>query len=175
MEDADLLTATERTLAGESYLLAHGVETRGSLRLEDWTPVATVHAGGRLLLTDANVGVSAVLYCIMEISKTFHGSGRQDWTIHNGAPRTFGDAGHRSSAVGYLGLCPMLPPRRQAKLDTGSSVVGLALDQTAIASPERSLKARLDPAASALALDTCTEAVFGLVKSSSAFFRSLLP
>lgn len=58
---------------------------RGDFRLLDFTPTETVHAGSMVTITSAAVSLAAQQFRIMEIEKTFNGSGRQNWTVAYGS------------------------------------------------------------------------------------------
>lgn len=72
---------------GQQYLATQNQPTRGSLSILDWTPTATVHAGSLVSITDATLNLAGRIYRIMEIQKTFHGNGRQDWSVSFGGLR----------------------------------------------------------------------------------------
>jgi hypothetical protein len=57
---------------------------RGSFTLEDMTPVADVHPGSTLVITDTATGASGS-YRISGIAKRVLPTMRQDWTISYGA------------------------------------------------------------------------------------------
>lgn len=84
----DTTNITSPTLAlqaAQAVFQANNNQVRGSFELTDFTPAATVHAGSFVTITDAAAGLSAQSYRIMEIEKTFHGSGRQDWIVSFGS------------------------------------------------------------------------------------------
>jgi hypothetical protein len=85
---SDTTNITSPTLAqqaAQAVFQANSNQVRGSFELTDFTPVSTIHAGSFVSLTDAAVGLSAVSYRIMEIEKTFNGSGRQNWKVTFGS------------------------------------------------------------------------------------------
>lgn len=71
------------------YLDQFGARYRGTIPIEDWTPTTGAHVGGLVDLTDANAGATGI-YTIGQIDRTFHGSGREDWTLTYGGPAASG-------------------------------------------------------------------------------------
>jgi hypothetical protein len=71
--------------AAQAVFQANNNQVRGSFELTDFTPVATIHAGSFVTLTDAAVGLAGTQYRIMEIEKTFNASGRQNWKVTFGS------------------------------------------------------------------------------------------
>lgn len=86
--DATILTAEARQAAGAAYLAQFAVTIRGTLTLQDRAPATTVHAGGRLNLTNAAAGLAAsapdTSYRIGSIRKRFLPSTRETWEITYG-------------------------------------------------------------------------------------------
>lgn len=81
-------SAARITQIGETYLASQASLVRGTLVLEDWAPPnCTVHPASNITITDAQVSLAAQTYAIAEITKTFHGSGRQTWEIAFGGRR----------------------------------------------------------------------------------------
>jgi hypothetical protein len=90
VSDATLTTSDARRFAGRQIIgRAQANVYRGDFRLLDFTPAETIHAGSYVAFTDAAVGLAGQSFRIMEIKKTFNGSGRQNWQITFGslAPR----------------------------------------------------------------------------------------
>lgn len=81
LDDASITTAAGVIAAGIAYLQAFNAGVRGRYQRTDWTPVATIHAGGYVRITDARADLSAVDFRIMEIRKTFNPSTRENWTV----------------------------------------------------------------------------------------------
>lgn len=86
LTDTTLTTAAACRLAGLSYLAGFSVSLRGTFDLTDFTPAASVHAGGQVVITDPNVGIAATTYQIGTIRKQYLAA-RQSWSIAYGGTR----------------------------------------------------------------------------------------
>lgn len=87
MSDSTITTSAARDAAGLAFLAQYVTSTRGSLtRMAFGTPPAGVHPGSKLVLTNSQLGISAVNYVITSITKTFYAA-KQDWQIAYGGRR----------------------------------------------------------------------------------------
>jgi hypothetical protein len=82
----DATTAAAVEQAGRGYLANQAASVRGSLDIEQFTPLSTVHAGCLVIITDATIGLTAQSYVIGSIRKTFQGNGLHNWTVSFGGP-----------------------------------------------------------------------------------------
>ena len=60
--------------------------TLGTFDLTDWTPIAGIHAGAMVTITDTAVGLNT-FFRMYSIEKAFHSNGRQDLTVSYGRYR----------------------------------------------------------------------------------------
>lgn len=73
---------------GTAYLQSQAPLTRGTVSIQNYAPsVGTVHPGSSVVISDANVGLSAQSYVISTITKTFTKAGKQNWTVAFGGRR----------------------------------------------------------------------------------------
>lgn len=80
--DASITTADLKNAAGNAVLRQRGTGAgRGTLTIENYTPIAGVHAGGPLVITNAALGWTANDFAISQIDKTFNKTGTQNWTV----------------------------------------------------------------------------------------------
>ena len=86
LEDASIDTAAKLASAQVSYLNQFVVAQRGQFDLRDWTPTAGVRVGSLLVLTDAQANATGT-YRLMQITKTFNKSGRENWSLTYGGLR----------------------------------------------------------------------------------------
>ena len=86
LDAPEITTATERTMAGESYLDTRNTADRWEFDILDFTPPSTtIHAGGLCDVIDSSGTTTD--HRIAEIRKTFYSSGRQNWHVILGRPR----------------------------------------------------------------------------------------
>jgi hypothetical protein len=83
LNDATILTAAARDVAGQAYLAAQTIASRGSFTRENITWTTKIQAGSVLTLTDAQLGLTAVKAAINSIEKTFQGT-TETWTVNYG-------------------------------------------------------------------------------------------
>jgi len=74
----------------QNYLHGFAAKFRGQAPIEDWTPTPGVHVGGPVTVLDPSAPQASGSYTIGQIDRTFHGSGRQDWTVTYGGIRASG-------------------------------------------------------------------------------------
>jgi hypothetical protein len=84
ISDTTITTLAAAQGAGQSYLSTMLATIRGSYRQSDRVASTTVHAIGRVRITDASMGLSAKPFAIFQIQKTFNPSGRENWTVSFG-------------------------------------------------------------------------------------------
>lgn len=80
-------TEAKAAQVAANYFAAQAAEIRGTVTIANWSPGTGYHAGGLLNMTDAQVGISGMLYRIMEITKTFEKDGKQNWVVNYGGLR----------------------------------------------------------------------------------------
>lgn len=87
LNDSTITTAADRDAKGYAYLSDKGSGVRGTFVLESYDPAPNVRAGSRLLITDAQLGLSSYFAPVMQIGRKFLSSGKEDWTITYGGLR----------------------------------------------------------------------------------------
>jgi hypothetical protein len=82
--DSTILTADAMAGRGAAEI-ANNVQTaRGTFTLDDISPIAAIHPGSQLVLTDTASSATGT-YRLSGLGRTFHSSGRQVWTVNYGA------------------------------------------------------------------------------------------
>jgi hypothetical protein len=90
--DTTITTASGALQAAQAVFQANSNQVRGSYERNDWDPVDGpaghfIRAGSLVTMVDPSVSLNAPVngYRIMEIEKTFNGSGRQNWKVSFGS------------------------------------------------------------------------------------------
>lgn len=88
LSDTNITTSADRDTLGRAWLVDKVIGTRGSLDILGWTPGSEYRAGGHIVITNSQVGLSAQEFIISSIRKTFirTSSGvRQNWRVSYGS------------------------------------------------------------------------------------------
>jgi hypothetical protein len=83
IEDSSITTAAAKQAAGVAYLEQSNVATRGSFTLENFAPTSNVRAGSWITITSTPAGLSAQVFTIASIAKTFIVN-KQTWRVAYG-------------------------------------------------------------------------------------------
>jgi len=89
--DTTITTAAKALQAAQAVFTANSNQVRGSYERSDWTPGGaagtSIRAGSLVTMVDPTVSINSPTngYRIMEIEKTFNGSGRQNWKVSFGS------------------------------------------------------------------------------------------
>jgi hypothetical protein len=89
--DTTITTASGARQAAQAVFQANSNQVRGSYERNDWDPTTaagqSIRAGSLVTMVDPSVSLNAPVngYRIMEIEKTFNGSGRQNWKVSFGS------------------------------------------------------------------------------------------
>jgi len=83
-----MISINDTTIGSDSFARSRALSAlsedaafyRGTLVIEQFNPVTTVHAGSLITVTDAATGLAAT-HRIMQIGKTFLANGQQTWTV----------------------------------------------------------------------------------------------
>lgn len=84
INDTTLTTLAMVQDAGATYLAQFQTSARGSFHKIDWAPPISVHTSSLAIITDARAGLSATVFVIMQIDKTFNPSTRENWAVSFG-------------------------------------------------------------------------------------------
>lgn len=86
IEDTSITTSDARDRAGTAYLADHVTATRGSYTVENFAPTTNIRAGATTTITNTAAGLTAAIYRIASIRKTFIAA-KQTWTVAYGGLR----------------------------------------------------------------------------------------
>jgi hypothetical protein len=81
--DSTITTSAARDIAGQAYLARQSQGARGELDIETFIPSTNVKAGSRVVITDAQLGLSSADFRIASIVKRFEGP-TQSWQVQYG-------------------------------------------------------------------------------------------
>jgi hypothetical protein len=91
VNDQTVDSAAKLAATGGAYLGQYVSKLRGSFVLEAFTRTAlgestasTIHPGAKAIVTDARVGLNAVVLLFSQIDKTFNSGGTENWTFSFG-------------------------------------------------------------------------------------------
>ena len=98
--------------------------TLGTFDLTDWTPIAGIHAGAMVTITDTAAGLNT-FFRMYSIEKAFHSNGRQDLTVSYGR--------YRPSIARNPDLTRLRPMTEEREDDAPTTSAGRLCSTSAIA------------------------------------------
>jgi hypothetical protein len=81
LTDTTITTIAQATVAGNAYLASYATQARGSYQLTDKAPATSSIPGGKVTITDQRLGLSATVFSVGSLRRTFNNSQRENWTV----------------------------------------------------------------------------------------------
>jgi hypothetical protein len=81
LNDTNITTLAVAIQAGISYLVPYTTQARGTYALRDKAPAVNSIPGGKVTITDTRLGLSATVFAVSAVMRTFNASQREDWIV----------------------------------------------------------------------------------------------